>query len=249
MQRRPAGRRPAFSISRARPRRAAGRRPWRARPTGAPWASIPTASITASAPRPSVRSRISSRRRRPPTRRLGAVPARQLEALGDEVDPDHRSTPRVRRDAHAHLADRAEPVDGERSRLRGVGVRDRLPRRRQDVREVEEALVRRALRHLDRAELGLRHAQVLGLPAGHLPVQLRVAEQRRALVVLAHLRRLALRVELLVAHEAVPARDVERHHDPVAGLDCVTSAPTSSTIPIGSWPRMSPSSMYGPSTS
>src|SRR3954452_16869021 len=33
------------------------------------------------------------------------------------------------------------------------------------------------------------------------------------------------------------------------GLICVTSEPTSSTMPIGSCPRMSPSSMYGPSTS
>jgi len=32
-------------------------------------------------------------------------------------------------------------------------------------------------------------------------------------------------------------------------LMCVTSLPTASTMPIGSWPRMSPSSMYGPRTS
>ena len=34
--------------------------------------------------------------------------------------------------------------------------------------------------HLDRQLVAERHAQELGLPAGHLPVELRVAEQRRA---------------------------------------------------------------------
>jgi hypothetical protein len=33
------------------------------------------------------------------------------------------------------------------------------------------------------------------------------------------------------------------------GLMCSTSEPTSSTIPIGSWPRMSPGFMNGPMTS
>jgi hypothetical protein len=47
-------------------------------------------------------------------------------------------------------------------------------------------------------------------------VELGVAEQCRTLAVLAHLRRLALRVELLIAHEARAARDGERNHDPIA---------------------------------
>jgi hypothetical protein len=65
----------------------------------------------------------------------------------------------------------------------------------------------------------LRDAQVLGLAAGHLAVQLRVAEQRGALVLVAHLGGLALRVELLVAHPAVAAGDVERDHHAVARPD------------------------------
>ena len=55
----------------------------------------------------------------------------------------------------------------------------RLPGGRQDVGEVEEPLVGRPVGHLDRAELRLRHAQVLGLAARHRAVERRVAEQRR----------------------------------------------------------------------
>jgi hypothetical protein len=55
--------------------------------------------------------------------------------------------------------------------------------------------------------------------ARHLAVELRVAEQRGALALVAHLGRLALREEALVAHEAVAAGDVEGDDDAVARLD------------------------------
>ena len=64
-------------------------------------------------------------------------------------------------------------------------------------------------------ELRLRHPKVLGLPARNLAVELGVAEQRGAHALVADLRRLALRVELLVAHVATAARDLERDDDPV----------------------------------
>jgi hypothetical protein len=67
--------------------------------------------------------------------------------------------------------------------------------------------------------VGLRHAQELGLPAGHLPVELRVAEERGTRALGAHLGRLALRLQPLVAHEAVAAGDVEGDDDTVAGGD------------------------------
>jgi len=85
--------------------------------------------------------------------------------------------------------------------------------------EEEVALVGPALRHLDRPELGLRHAQVLGLAARNLSVHLRVAEERSALVVLMDLGRLTLGEVLPLAHPAVPAGDVEGDDDAVAGLD------------------------------
>src|SRR5690606_29175301 len=60
-----------------------------------------------------------------------------------------------------------------------------------------------------------------GLPAGHLPVELRVTEQRGTAAVLAHLRGLALRLQAPAAHEAVAARDVEGNDHAVAdGEQC-----------------------------
>jgi hypothetical protein len=119
-------------------------------------------------------------------------------------------------DPRAELTDWPEAEHRDAAAGRDVGVLDRLPRRGQDVGQVQVALVRRALRHLDRSELRHRHPQELRLPAGHLAVQLGVAEQGRAGVVLVYLCGLALRVPLPVAHPAVPAGDVERDHHPVA---------------------------------
>jgi hypothetical protein len=137
---------------------------------------------------------------------------------------------------------RSAPVPERRACRLGHGrVLDALPGRRQDVGEVDEALVRRAVGHLDRQRVAERDAQELGLAARDLPVELRVAEQRRALVVLVHLRRLALRVEPVAAHPALLAADVERDDDAVARLDGRDLRPDLATTPIGSWPRMSPS--------
>ena len=61
------------------------------------------------------------------------------------------------------------------------------------------------------------HPQQLGLPTGHLPVELAVAEQARAGAGVAVLGGLALAVEAARAHPAGAAADVERHHDAVAG--------------------------------
>ena len=66
--------------------------------------------------------------------------------------------------------------------------------------------------------LRLGHAQELGLAAGHLAVELGVAEQRGAHALLADLGGLALRLEPLVAHQAVPARDLEWDHHAVTAL-------------------------------
>src|SRR5581483_3911265 len=63
------------------------------------------------------------------------------------------------------------------------------------------------------------HTEVLRLPTRNLTVELRVAEERSAGVVLAHLCGLALGEARPLAHPAVAARDVERDDDAVAGLD------------------------------
>ncbi len=150
---------------------------------------------------------------------LGAVTPRELEPLRHEVDAQHPRGAAQERHPAAHLADRAEAVDGHGAAGGDGRVVHCLPGRRQHVREVDEAIVGRPVRHLDGAVVRLRDAQELGLASGHLAVQLRVAEQRRALALLAHLRRLALRLQVLVAHVAMTARDVERDHDAIAGSD------------------------------
>src|SRR5215210_4662292 len=63
-----------------------------------------------------------------------------LQALGHEVygnDP----VALVSCDAGGHLADRTEPEDGHTSVIRNAGVLNRLPARRQHVREVHETLI------------------------------------------------------------------------------------------------------------
>ena len=65
----------------------------------------------------------------------------------------------------------------------------------------------------------LRDTQELGLPAGDLAVELGVAEQRGALLLVAVLGRLTLREEIALAHPAVAAGDVEGDHDAVARRD------------------------------
>ena len=215
---------------------------------------MPTASMTLSGPLLAEQCRGSRRRRRrrPRSRsmHLGAVGRGACEPFGDEVDADDPRCAEVRGDATRHRADRPEPEDDDGAAVRDGRVLDGLPRRRQHVGEVHEAVVGRAVRDLDRAVLRLRHAQQLGLGARHLAVELRVAEQRRALVVLAHLRRLALRLQ--------PASRTSQQcpHEMLNGITTrspgamwVTAEPTASTMPIGSWPRMSPSVMNGAITS
>ena len=141
---------------------------------------------------------------------------RAREPLRHEVEPEDGLDAQVLGDAGAHLADRPEADDGEAAALRDLRVLHRLPRGGQDVGEEEEAVVRRPVGDLDRPVLRLRNAQELGLAAGDLAVELRVAEERGAGALLTDLRRLALRLQAVVAHPAVPAGDVERDDDAVA---------------------------------
>jgi hypothetical protein len=145
------------------------------------------------------------------------------EPLGHEIDADDEARAAVQRDPYAHLPDRPEAEDGEAPTLGYIRVGDRLPRRGQDVGQIQEAFVGRPLGHLDRAEVRHRHAQVLRLAARDLAVKLGVAEEGGPLSMLAYLRRLALRVEAAVAHEATAAGDVERDDDAVARLHVLDS--------------------------
>ena len=111
------------------------------------------------------------------------------------------------------------PEDDDGSSLRNGGVLDGLPRRRKHVGEVDEAVVSRPFGHLDMRGLSVRDAEVFGLASRDLAVELREPKERGAGPVLFDLRRLALTEELLVTHEAVTTRHLERDDDPVAGLD------------------------------
>ncbi len=138
------------------------------------------------------------------------------EPFGHQVHADDPGGAAVQGDARGHVPDRAETEDGQGAARGNGGVLDGLPGGGQDVREVDEPLVGRAVGHLDGQGVAERHAQELGLPAGHLPVELAVAEEGGALAPLAHLGGLALRLQPLPAHDARAAGDVEGHDDAVA---------------------------------
>ena len=141
------------------------------------------------------------------------------------------------------------PSTSERAVGLGVGVGDRLPGGGEHVGEVDETLVGRAVGHLDVGVARLGDAEVLGLPAGEGAVELGVPEQGCARALFAHLGRLALALQAVLAHPAAAAADLERDDDPVPGARPVTSPPTSSTIPMASCPRTSPGVHEGPSGS
>src|SRR5919204_3220088 len=178
---------------------------------------------------------------------LDAVPPRHREPLGHEVDPEHAARATVKGDPADQLSDRAEAPDADGSAGRHVRVLDGLPGRREDVGEEKEARVRRPLGHLDRPEVRHRHAQVLGLASRDAAVEVRVAEQAPSLAPPAVLGRLALGVEAPLAHEHAPQAMLNGITTRSPGAMCFTSAPTSSTSPIGSWPTTSPSFMNCPS--
>ena len=109
---------------------------------------MPTASITESGPRPSgqVAHRGGDVVGALDVERLDAVGGGAGEPLGDEVDADDEPGAAVLGDPARHLADRAEPEHDHAAAVRDVGVLDRLPRGRQHVGEVDEAVVGRAVR-------------------------------------------------------------------------------------------------------
>ena len=57
------------------------------------------------------------------------------------------------------------------------------------------------------------------LAARYFAVEFRIAEKRRPHTLVAHLRRLALGVQLLVAHVTAAAGDLERNDDSVSDLE------------------------------
>ncbi len=178
-----------------------------------------------------------------------AVPGGHRPALGHRVDADH-PVAEMPADPGGELPDRAEAEDNQCAAVGDVRVLHGLPCGRQNVGQEQVTLVRAVRADLDRPVLRLRHPEVLGLPTGHRPVQRGVAEQRGTLA--------SGDVTWVVSHcDCSPSRHITQWPQEMLngtttrspGLICVTAEPTSCTMPIGSWPRMSPAVMYGPSTS
>ena len=181
---------------------------------------------------------------------LDAVPTRHRQALRHEVQTDHPPGPAVGRDARGHLADRPQPHDDHAAARRDLGVLDGLPRRGQDVREVQVALVRESRRPA--RPPGRTGPAAL---AGTAPA--RPGPARRAWCTRTAPRpcpargpgssrtgRSARACTSSTSRTAIPKGTTTRSPT----LSRVAPAPTSSTTPIASWPRMSPLSRYMPRT-
>ena len=102
---------------------------------------------------------------------------REFETIWIVIDDRNLLGTEKERRLNGELSDRSESDHGQCPVGRHIGVLHSLPGGRQDVREVQEPLVRRTLRDRDRPELGLRDPQQLGLAPRDRPVQGRVAEQ------------------------------------------------------------------------
>jgi hypothetical protein len=181
---------------------------------------MPTASITASGPATGGQlADALARRRRRPSRsiRLDAPAAARSSRSGT------RSTPMTRTPRCSAIRAAMSPM-GPSPSTATVSPSGR-PRRpppgsRSAARRRGRRSGRRAgLGHLDVGAVGVGHPQVLGLRAGHLPVELRVAEQRSAHALVAGLRGLALGLQAVLAHEAATAGDLEGDDHPVAGRE------------------------------
>ena len=121
-------------------------------------------------------------------------------------------------DTGRHVPDRSQAKDNYAAAVGDICILDRLPSGRQHVGQENEPVVGRTFGHLDGTELSLGNSEVLGLAAGYLTIELRVSEESGTRSELGDLGRLALGVETVPAHEAVPAGNRERDNHPITGL-------------------------------
>lgn len=158
---------------------------------------------------------------------LGGPLARHDAQARLAVDEDDLGRALVDSENSRHLADGPGAEDGDLVARVDGRVLDAVVRRGQHVRQVQGLLVGHAVRDGQQVDVTQRHAHVLGLPAGVPAREVRVPQHARRLpAVHCPLRRigvgpLALRRQLLVAVEAVPARDLERRHVPPALRDAL----------------------------
>ena len=149
---------------------------------------------------------------------LNAPVASTLQSFGDQVHGDDAGAVMLG-DTRCHVANRPEPENDDGSTLWNGGVLDGLPRRGKDVGEVDESVICGTLGHFDVGCFCLGDAQVLRLTSRHLAVELRKPKERSPVPLVLDLGGFALAEELLVAHEAVTTRHLERYDDSVTRLD------------------------------
>ncbi len=157
---------------------------------------------------------------------LRAGGLRQRQALGHGVDREHALGAKKEGAADRHLADRAAAPDRDRVAWLDVAELGAHVAGREDVRQEQNLLVAQMARHLDRADIGKRHAQIFRLAAGIAAQQMGVAEQPGGRVAPELLRlrpvgigALAAGIEAALAEEAFAASDRERHDHAVADLE------------------------------
>ena len=180
--------------------------------------------------------------------RLGAGVAGQRQALRHGVDGDDPPGAQQEGAADRELADRAAAPDGDRVAGLDVAEIRRHVAGREDVRQEQHLLVGQPVRHLDRADIGIGHAQIFGLAAG---------DSRRAG---ANSRTgrpgewphsfSAFSWSGLVRSQPEKKPRLQKKHSPQEMVKGTTtrsptfsflfSAPTSTTSPMVSWPMMSP---------
>ena len=124
-----------------------------------------------------------------------------------------------------HVSDRSESEHSDSSAVWHRGVLHGLPGRGQHIGQVNEAVVGGSVGNLDVRELSLWDAQVFGLAARDLAVQLGETKQGCAHALVSHLGCLTLCVKGLLAHVAVPAGDLERDDDAVTDREVADLGP------------------------
>ena len=173
---------------------------------------------------------------------------RQPEARRPPVDRDHALGAQQVGAPDRELPDRAAAPDRDDVAGLDAAVLGRHVAGREDVGQEQDLLVAQAVRDLDRPDVGERHADVLRLAARVAAVEVRVAEQARA----ARSRRAPppSRRSGSSCRRATsgPARQKKQPPHAIGNGTTtrsprrrfVTPAPTSTTSPMNSWPRMSP---------
>lgn len=92
-----------------------------------------------------------------------------------------------------------------------AGLLDRRLGSRQDVGQIQKAFVGWLLRNFFGHEVGVRHAQIFGLPTRHVAIEFGVAEHGRTAVVFSDLRGFTLCRQSFFTHRASSAGDIERY--------------------------------------